>query len=139
MKHPQLPSPTLKETEALRTLSTQEQSKPDPRANLRPYQPGQSGNPGGRPLGARTKLTALFLNRLADDFQEHGKKALVEAREKDPMGYIKAIAALMPKQIEATQPLDDLGDAELIAAIALLRSRLTQDAGEGTGAQIEPS
>lgn len=83
-------------------------------------------------MGARTKLTALFLNRLADDFQEHGKAALVEAREKDPMGYIKAIAALMPKQIEATQPLDDMGDAELLAAIALLRTRLTDNAGEGS-------
>jgi hypothetical protein len=49
----------------------------------------------------------------------------------DPMGYIKAIAALMPKQIEATQPLDDMGDAELLAAIALLRTRLTDNAGEG--------
>ncbi len=108
-------------------------------ANLKPYVPGQSGNPGGKPLGARNKLTALFLNRLSDDFQEHGKKAIVEAREKDPMGYVKAIAALLPKQIEATAPMDDLNDAELLAAIALLRSRLTEAAGEGSAQESELS
>lgn len=113
------------------TEATQKQKPHAGTANLKPYAPGHSGNPGGKPLGARNKLTALFLNRLADDFQEHGKAALVEAREKDPMGYIKAIAALMPKQIEASQPLDDLGDTELLAAIALLRSRLTESAGAG--------
>lgn len=101
--------------------------------HLKPYQPGQSGNPGGKPKAARNRLTAHFLNALADDFEEHGKKAIVDAREKDPMGYVKAIAALMPKQVEQTQPLDDLTDAELLAGIAFLRSRLTQPIGEGAG------
>ncbi len=95
------------------------------------FKPGESGNPGGKPLNARNRLTAHYLNALADDFAKHGKQAIVDAREKDPMGYVKAIGALMPKQIEQTQPLDDLNDAELIAAIALLRSRLTGNAGEG--------
>lgn len=95
------------------------------------FKPGQSGNPGGKPVGARNRLTAHFLNALADDFSEHGKAAIVSAREKDPMGYVKAIGALMPKQIEQTQPLEELTDAELTAGIALLRSRLADSAGEG--------
>lgn len=98
------------------------------------FKPGQPpANPGGKPKGARNRLQGAFLNALADDFDLHGKKAIVEAREKDPMGYVKAIAALMPKQVEQTQPLDDLTDAELLAGIAFLRSRLTQPAGEGAG------
>lgn len=109
--------------------------KPPPKEHQ--FKPGVSANPGGKPLGARNRLTAYFLNRLADDFEKHGKKAIEEAREKDPMGYIKAIGALMPKQIEQTQPLDDLTDAELVAAIALLRSRLTGNAGERAGEASE--
>lgn len=98
------------------------------------WKPGQaSPNPGGKPTGARNRLTKHFLNALADDFEQHGRKAIVDAREKDPMGYVKAIAALMPKQVEQTQPLDDLTDAELLAGIAFLRSRLTPAAGEGVG------
>ena len=106
----------------------------DPLANLRPpFAPGQSPNPGGKPKGARNRLTAHFLNALADDFEEHGKAAIVACREKDPMGYVKVVGALMPKQVEQTQPLDDLTDAELVAGIALLRSRLAGEAGEGAG------
>ena len=110
---------------------------PNSLANLKPFQAGQSGNPGGKPKAARNRLTAHFLNALADDFESHGKHAIVDAREKDPMGYVKAIAALMPKQVEQTQPLDDLTDAELLAGIALLRSRLTDTPGAGVGAQTE--
>lgn len=101
--------------------------------NLTSFQPGQTGNPGGKPKGARNRLQGKFLNALADDFDEHGKKAIEHAREKDPMGYVKAVASLMPKQVEQSQPLDDLTDAELLAGIAFLRSRLTGPVGEGVG------
>jgi len=104
-----------------------------------PWQPGQSGNPGGKPKAARNRLQGGFLNALADDFDAHGKKAIEAAREKDPVGYIKAIASLMPKQVEQSQPLDDLTDAELTAGIALLRSRLSGAAREGTAAPPEPT
>lgn len=112
-----------------------------PLENLKPFQPGESGNPGGKPKASRNRLQGAFLNALANDFDTHGKKAITEAREKDPMGYIKAIAALMPKQVEQSQPLDDLTDAELTAGIALLRSRLTNGAREGVGqaGQSEPT
>lgn len=103
------------------------------------FKPGQSGNPGGKPVNTRNKLNADFLNKLADDFQKHGKEAIEAAREKDPMGYVKALCALQPKQIEQTRPLDDLTDAELVAGIALLRSRLAGGTGEGTGETQEPT
>lgn len=102
-----------------------------PRENLIPYKPGESGNPGGKAKGARNRLQGAFLNALADDFDAHGKQAIVDAREKDPVAYVKAVASLMPKQVEQTQPLEDLTDAELTAGIALLRSRLSNGAGEG--------
>lgn len=111
----------------------------DTRDNLKPFPPGVSGNPGGRPVAARTRLTAHYLNALADDFAAHGKKAIVEAREKDPVGYIKVIAALMPKQIEQSTPLEDVSDAELLAGIAMLRARLTDGSGAGAQSPPEPS
>ena len=108
-------------------------------ANLKMFKPGQSGNPGGLAVGTRNRLNASFLNAIADDFKVHGKEAIAAAREKDPMGYVKALCALQPKQIEQTAPLDDLNDAELLAAIALLRSQLTGASGAGTGETGEPS
>jgi hypothetical protein len=111
----------------------------DPLANLKPFKPGESGNPGGKPKASRNRLQGAFLSALADDFDEGGKAAIVAAREKDPVGYIKAIASLMPKQVEQSQPLDDLTDAELTAGIALLRSRLSGSAGKGIDPPPEPA
>jgi hypothetical protein len=110
----------------------------DDEQNLPPvekrFKPGQSGNPGGKPKNARNRLTTAFLNALANDFDAHGVKAIQDARSEDPVKYMQIVATLMPKQIEQTQPLDDVSDAELLAGIALLRSRLAEGAGTGTGA-----
>jgi hypothetical protein len=89
------------------------------------FQPGQSGNPGGKPVGARNSLTGDFLRRLSLDFDKHGDKVISRARNKDPLGYVKVIAALLPKQMERVAPLEELSDAELSAGIALLRSKLS--------------
>lgn len=102
------------------------------------WKPGESGNPGGKPKAARNRIQGSFLNALADDFDTHGKKAIKDAREKDPMGYVKAIVALMPKQFEQSTPMEDLTDAELTAGIALLRARLTGGNGEGAEQASEP-
>jgi hypothetical protein len=44
--------------------------------NGRPFEPGQSGNPAGRPKGARNKLSETFLQALADDFDANGKEVI---------------------------------------------------------------
>jgi hypothetical protein len=97
------------------------------------FKPSESGNPGGKPKHAKNRIQGAFLNALADDFDNHGKRAIEQAREKDPMGYVKAVASLMPKQFEQSTPLEELTDAELTAGIALLRARLTGGAGTGEG------
>lgn len=96
----------------------------DPLANLKPFQPGQSANPGGKPVGARNRLTAAFLNALAKDFDENGAAAIKECRETKPEAYIKAIAALCPKEIEVKSPLQELKDDELLNAVRALESFL---------------
>ena len=42
--------------------------------NLKPFKPGQSGNPKGRPKGARNRL-AQFLEALEADFTKFGTQA----------------------------------------------------------------
>ena len=98
------------------------------------WKPGQSPNPGGKPVGARNRLTAAFLNALAADFDEHGAAAIKECRETKPDAYIKAIAALCPKEVEVKRPLEDMNADELLAAVRALEGFLAaQPAPEGTG------
>ena len=74
------------------------------------WQPGQSANPAGRPVGCRNKLAQSFLETLSRDFAEHGQDAINRMREEDPSGYIKVVAALVPRELDLTngegQPLD---------------------------------
>ena len=49
-----------------------------------PLKPGQSGNPKGRPKGARNRLGTQFLEALETDFNQFGAQAIAQVREKKP-------------------------------------------------------
>ena len=66
--------------------------------NLVPFKPGQSGNPKGRPKGARNRLGTQFLEALETDFNQFGPQAIALVREKKPEVYVRVVADLLPKE-----------------------------------------
>lgn len=82
----------------------------------RPFQPGQSGNPAGRPKGSRHKLTSDFLRELANDFEKHGASAIVDVRSNRPHDYLKICASLIPRGLELDVQVGP--SAELKTALA---------------------
>jgi hypothetical protein len=89
-------------------------------AHLPNWESGQSGNPAGRPAGAKNRLQGDFLHALADDFREHGAGVIRIARIERPIEYLKVVASLMPKELLVTQDnaLTDLTDEQLEHALA---------------------
>ena len=63
------------------------------------FQPGQSGNPKGRPKGAKNKLSENFLQALSENFKKHGKEAIETVCRESPSEYLRIIAGLMPKEL----------------------------------------
>src|SRR6476660_5179711 len=66
--------------------------------NLKPFKPGQSGNPKVRPKGARNRLGTQFLEALEADFNQFGPQAIALVRETKPDVYIRVVAGLLPKE-----------------------------------------
>ena len=87
------------------------------------FKPGQSGNPNGRPKGARSKLTEDFIKALAEDFANGGVQAIATMREEKPTEYCKVVASLLPKHVEVKDlTLDELERDELATLLDAVRA-----------------
>jgi hypothetical protein len=95
------------------------ESAPQKHRGLRePWKPGESGNPAGRPKGSRNKLGEEFITEVYSEWCKHGAAALKKVRETRPNVYVKVVASLLPREIEAR--VSDLTWEEALEQLAAL-------------------
>jgi len=109
---------------------------PEKHRNLiEPWKPGQSGNPKGRPKGARNKLQEAYLADLLAIWEASGKEGLERVMKDDPATIVRVVAGLLPKEVKIdANPLGDMTDDELSRLIDIIRSALPSPAACGSSA-----
>lgn len=110
-------------------MKEQRKVAPASLANLKPFQPGQSGNPKGRAKGSRNALGEDFLADMLEVWREKGKEC-IEATAKDhPEKLVSIVAGILPKELNVTtNPAEEMSDDDLAAGIASLRALLAASA-----------
>jgi Family of unknown function (DUF5681) len=104
-----------------------------PARNSGQWQRGQSGNPAGRPRGARALLSERVLRALADDFKEHGPAVVTRVRQEAPQFYLQICASLIPREfavVEQPDPLSSLTTEELAEAVQAIKAAIAIQNGE---------
>jgi hypothetical protein len=93
-----------------------------------PFEKGESGNPAGRPCGARNRATLLMQNLLADEAEAIGRKAIEMAKAGDLAAIRLCMARLAPARKDEPvafelPPIEKAADsvaatASIVAAVA---------------------
>jgi hypothetical protein len=69
------------------------------------FLPGNSGF-GGRPKGSRNKLGEQFVSDLYAEWQKSGADALKRVAQDDPTAFVRVVANILPREIDATLAVD---------------------------------
>lgn len=119
-------------------MSDAENTATEQRVIGRPFEPGKSGNPAGKPKGSKNKLVDAFWADFADAWKEHGASALQKVAKEDPGKFLTVAASVMPKDVNVNTTITDMTDEQLESRIASLARQFGDALGIAAGNGVPP-
>ena len=116
---------------------------PARRVNGRMWMLGQSGNPAGRPIGARGRFSQQFIADLTNAWEQYGADALAQTAKLYPDRFVGICSHLIPKDVSvsltASLPgnLEPSGWALLVEVIGAVRQAVPNASSQEPGAVLE--
>jgi AAA domain len=103
--------------------------------NGRMWQPGESGNRHGRPVGARGRFSERFVTDLTRAWEQYGENALAETAKLYPDRFVAIASHLIPKDVSvsltARLPANlDATDWEVLIELLTAIKQCLPDAGQ---------
>lgn len=96
----------------------------------RPFRRGQSGNPSGKPKGARHKTTLAVQALLEGEAEAISRKAIELAKAGDMTAIRLVLERILPQRKDAPVKFD-LPEANTVEDVARAMSHVMQMVGEG--------
>ena len=95
-------------------------------ANLKPFQPGVSGNPLGGASRARKELNADTIREMHAAFRAGGREAIDKVMKQSPAIFLKLLVLLVPRELEVTHSggVKAMTDEQLEAGIEAIQAML---------------
>jgi hypothetical protein len=94
-------------------------------ANTGRFVSGNNG--GGRPKGSRNKLTTEFVDDLYAKWQQHGPEVLERVIRDDPAAFMRTVAQILPKEIDAN--VNAGSDFDGMESIAEILQKVANEVG----------
>jgi hypothetical protein len=85
------------------------------------WKPGQSGNPAGRPIGARSKIEESFLESLRKKWEAEGDSIIDRVAMNNPEKILEVMARVLPKEVAVSVEQRTPGNLEPEAWATLRR------------------
>jgi hypothetical protein len=103
----------------------------------RPFQPGQSGNPGGGLGRARQQLNIDTIAAMQEAFARGGKEAVNKVMKNSPAIFLKLLVLLVPRelQVEHKGGVKAMTDEQIEATIEAIQGMLAARA-DGANAKV---
>lgn len=105
------------------------------------FLPGNTFSKGRMP-GTRARLHHALMDAIMTDFEEHGADAIIRARKRSPVQYLKVCVDLVPRDVNVTiDAVNDMSDEQLHARLRELNSLYHESFGttiDGDGRALTP-
>ena len=101
-------------------------------ANTGRFVSGNNG--GGRPKGSRNKLTTEFIDDLYAKWQEHGPEVLERVIRDDPAAFMRTVAQILPKEIDAN--VNAGSDFDGMDSIAEILQKVADEVGADAAVRL---